>query len=245
MPTSSPDLCQFLPWDSEFFGVRIARVHGDRLTGAMTRATMKWCDEQHIDCLYFLSTTEDAETIRTVEQERFQLVDMRLTLETKLRQDTPMEMPVGIRLYQPSDLEALKTIARYNHIDTRFYYDAHFDRAVCDRLYEVWIEKSCLGDAQAVIVGDRAGAAVAYITCHVEADGTGKIGLVGVGQGYQGEGIGGSLVSGALRWFSGEGITHITVVTQGRNVRAQRLYQRYGFITRSVQLWYHRWFSNP
>jgi len=32
------------------------------------------------------------------------------------------------------------------------------------------------------------------------------------------------------------------VVTQGRNLAAQRLYQRNGFVTASLQLWYHRWF---
>jgi hypothetical protein len=34
----------------------------------------------------------------------------------------------------------------------------------------------------------------------------------------------------------------VNVVTQGRNSKAQRLYERCGFLTRSVQLWYHRWF---
>ena len=32
------------------------------------------------------------------------------------------------------------------------------------------------------------------------------------------------------------------VVTQGRNIAGQRLYQRCGFLTRSVELWYHKWY---
>jgi ribosomal protein S18 acetylase RimI-like enzyme len=44
-----------------------------------------------------------------------------------------------------------------------------------------------------------------------------------------------------VRWFSEEGVEVVSVVTQARNVRAQRLYQRYGFTTRSVKLWFHRW----
>jgi hypothetical protein len=34
-----------------------------------------------------------------------------------------------------------------------------------------------------------------------------------------------------------------TVVTQGRNVVSQRVYQRCAFMTRSAQLWYHCWFK--
>jgi len=30
-------------------------------------------------------------------------------------------------------------------------------------------------------------------------------------------------------------------VTQGSNIAAQRLYQRSGFLPKSVQLWYHFW----
>jgi dTDP-4-amino-4,6-dideoxy-D-galactose acyltransferase len=56
-------------------------------------------------------------------------------------------------------------------------------------------------------------------------------------------GVGRALVVNAIRWFSGQGVDSVSVVTQGRNVRAQRLYQRCGFTTRSVELWFHRWFS--
>jgi len=33
----------------------------------------------------------------------------------------------------------------------------------------------------------------------------------------------------------------VTVVTQGLNVPAQRLYQKSGFLVSSVYLWYHLW----
>jgi hypothetical protein len=33
------------------------------------------------------------------------------------------------------------------------------------------------------------------------------------------------------------------VVTQGHNVAAQRVYQREGFLTKTVSLVYHQWFN--
>ena len=59
----------------------------------------------------------------------------------------------------------------------------------------------------------------------------------------RGQGLGGTLVAGAVSWFAGEGLATVSVVTQARNVTSQRLYQRCGFVTRSVQLYYHKWYS--
>lgn len=48
----------------------------------------------------------------------------------------------------------------------------------------------------------------------------------------------------ALEWFAARDIQSVQVVTQGRTISAQRLYQNCGFMTHSVQLWYHKWASN-
>ena len=47
----------------------------------------------------------------------------------------------------------------------------------------------------------------------------------------------------AARWFEQEDAEKIRVVTQGRNVAAQRLYQKCGFASSSMEIWFHRWFS--
>jgi hypothetical protein len=47
---------------------------------------------------------------------------------------------------------------------------------------------------------------------------------------------------GALRWFTENRLNRVEVVTQARNFTAQRLYQRSGFVTANVQLWFHKWF---
>ena len=38
-------------------------------------------------------------------------------------------------------------------------------------------------------------------------------------------------------------IKKLYVVTQGRNIRAQRLYQKNGFIIKSSGIWYHKWLN--
>jgi dTDP-4-amino-4,6-dideoxy-D-galactose acyltransferase len=84
---------------------------------------------------------------------------------------------------------------------------------------------------------------VGFVTCRLETGQAGVIDLIGVDSQAQGQGIGRRLVNAAVAWFATEGCTHARVTTQGRNIRAQRLYQRSGFVTDVVRLWYHRWFE--
>jgi dTDP-4-amino-4,6-dideoxy-D-galactose acyltransferase len=169
----------------------------------------------------------------------------------------------GVRAAVERDIPALRRIAAASHHDSRFYSDPHFARPRCDELYATWIENSCrAGQATAVLVADLPGyteGPAGYITCQLvdlapppdraprKAEGGshadhGQIGLFAVAPGAQGRGVGGLLIAGARRWFAARGVWRLSVVTQGRNVRAQRIYQRHGLLTRSVELWYHKWF---
>jgi dTDP-4-amino-4,6-dideoxy-D-galactose acyltransferase len=237
--TPSP-VCRFLPWDSEFFGVRIGSVLPHRLDGATVAAIRAFREEERIDCLYFLADLGDGATIRMAEDLGFRMVDVRITLER--RGPGPRTESAGDVLIRPAeerDLPILTSLARENHVDTRFYYDGRFPRERCDALYAAWIENGVRGQADRVLVPEIDGRAAGYITCHRE--GPPRIGLLGVGPAAQGRGIGGRLIRAALAWFAGEGIERVSVVTQGRNVRAQRAYQREGFQTSAVEVWYHGW----
>ncbi len=238
-------LCQYLDWDSAFFGHRIARARVSRLCPETVLSILSWCREQAIDCLYFLAEVDDPVTIRLAEDYGFRLVDIRITLEKQLDDSSaPSIEPFSgvLRSCRPEDVPVLQEIARVSHRDTRFYSDPNFLRSRCDALYELWIARSCQGYADAVFVLEMGNQPVGYITCHRQSSGEGQIGLFGVHPEWRGQGLGKRLIHHALRWFVQEGAWRVTVVTQGRNVAAQRVYQRCGFLTRKVQLWYHRWF---
>jgi ribosomal protein S18 acetylase RimI-like enzyme len=165
-----------------------------------------------------------------------------------------------VRPAAAADLPELRRIARVSHQDSRFYYDPHFDRGRCDELYAIWIEKSCGDPAGVVLVAEvelasrsaaaapagraaavPAGRVAGYVTAASTPGGAGQIGLFAVAAAAQGRGVGGQLITAALAWLAGRGADPVTVVTQGRNVRAQRIYQRFGMLTRSLEIWYHRW----
>lgn len=232
--------CTFLEWDSTFFGSRIARVTEPALTEADAAAVEDWCQQERIDCLYWLIDAGDLPSIRVAEQHRFQLVDIRMTLRLAVPAQIDDSI-ASLHLASAEDLAALQAIARVAHTDSRFFADERFPRQRCEELYAVWLERDMREGA--LWVADADGQPEGYITCRIREDGIGQIGLLGVGAQARGRGIGANLVKQSVRWFREQGMDTVVVVTQGRNARAQRTYQHAGFVTDHVQIWFHRWFS--
>ena len=239
---ANPELCSILDWDGAFFGVTIARVNTNRLDVQTTKLILDWCRDNAVRCLYLLADSNHFETLRLAERNGFYLTDIRMTFEHTL--PTHSEAGPAIRFALPEDTPVLRAMASSAYQDTRFYYDGHFSQELCSRLYVTWIEKSMNGYAQAVLVTGDPGQPTGFVTCHTDdATGAGRIGLVGVGENTRGRGVGQTLIKEALGWFYRQGMKSVQVSTQGRNIGAQRLYQKCNFLTREVKFWYHRWFA--
>jgi dTDP-4-amino-4,6-dideoxy-D-galactose acyltransferase len=233
--------CQVLDWDSAFFGFRIARLRGVHVTEQILCDALEWCDRERIRCLYFLAPGDSPETTNLAGANGFRMADLRFTLARELGGD--VGAVESVRTYRESDLPVLQSIAAVSHRDSRFYNDPGFPDRRCNELYETWIERSCHGYADTVLVAEHYRKTAGYVSCHLQPDGIGAIGLLAVADGSRGVGLGGRLVAGALRFFAEAGCKRVTVVTQGRNCAAQRLYQNCGFRSASMELWYHRWFD--
>jgi GNAT superfamily N-acetyltransferase len=223
---------RFLPWDSDHFETRIGRLD-------------EWDDQwreqaeaQRIDCLYFLVDASNQAIIDAAQASQFRLVDMRVTLSRVAGRPLPALDP-RVRPARSEDSHQLQRIAECSHHDTRFYADPGFARDRVDEMYRIWIRRSC---ARAKVwVWDEGEGASGYAT----AEDSGEIGLVAVSADVRGKGVGAALVTAALISMYDLGIPVATVVTQGRNVAGQRLYQRVGFTSSRVELWYHRWIRCP
>lgn len=239
----SDSLIKYLEWDSDFFGFPIARLQSPHLNPDIISQCEDWCRERNIRCLYYLANADDRESVILAEDHHFRLVDIRLTFQRNFsEQDIFDPGTIPIRSATRPDIESLKAIAKDSYTDTRFYCDANFPRHLCGLLYETWIEKSVLGDAQLVVVSETDLQVSGYVTCHLNTDLVGQIGLVGVTSNARGCGVAGALLQAGLDWYTRQGVKTVKVITQGRNIAAQRLYQRFGFLSQCVQLWYHRWF---
>ncbi len=246
MGSTAPAL--FLPWDSEFFGLRIARIKSDRLDAGDLPPLEEWCADNRIDCLYFLADPDVPGSLIIAEESGFRLVDIRVELRHVTDRYPSLsidETPgYGLRPLLEQDIPALMEIAGRIHGITRFWRDPGFPADRCSELYRRWLERDVTGRADRVLVCEHDGQPVGYVTCILEVDcpGCGTISLLGVHEAHRQKGMGSRLLHGAIEWFASEDIVDISVVTQGTNISSLRVYQEAGFLIDSVMVWFHRWF---
>lgn len=219
-----------LAWDTEFWGVRIGQAYAPDVD--------RWAIENTIGCLCLLVSADDPDQIQDAEIRGFRYTDIRV----KLERATAAANVAGIRDAVDVDIDRLAEIARGAHRITRFYSDPTFPRERCDDLYAGWIRNSCAGWAAAVLVAGPVGAPTGYVTVHF-SDGAASIGLIAVDESCRGCGIGYDLVRAALGRAFDLDAELMTIVTQGRNVSALRVFERAGFRTCQTDVWLHRWYK--
>ncbi len=246
--TNIESLVEQLAWDSNFWGFPIAQVKVNALSESDAQRIETWCVTTGIRCVYWLAEVNHQPSLTLAAQFGYQLVDVRQKYSRSVPIDfSPSHLPIDaqIRKVKSSDVPLLKHVAADSYQATRFYFDPHFDREGCSRFYQTWIERSCDGYADVVLVAEKDDQPVGYISGHIDhgAQKSARIGLVGIAPHMQGQGIGQALVDQFLLWASQQGLSRSTVVTQGRNIGAQRTYQRCGFLSESVHLWHHKWFG--
>jgi dTDP-4-amino-4,6-dideoxy-D-galactose acyltransferase len=228
-----------LPWDSDFFGFPVARLRPCCVDTAVLNKALAWCDENGIRCLYYLAASDDPPSLAAAQAVGMQFVDVRLTLEQSLtNRQTWRPDPAVIRQAVPSDQAGLMALAPFLARVSRFGTDPQFGFEKAVRLYEEWLAK----DTAVTFVAEIKTGIGGCITCN-KAENAGTISLLVTHPDAQGQGLGQALCAAGLNWMVSQGCTAARVVTQGHNIASQRVYQRSGFLTQSVEIWFHKWFD--
>ncbi len=229
-----------LKWDTDFWGFGVLDIRGqlsehatsmsDILINHDSRFAQYTCDAYEVDYA------------RQAEILGFLHGDIRITLQRELTNNDLKFKQRDIHIATKCDIQTLKTIADGMYIDSRYSNDSHFnpDR-VCD-FYKEWVSNSVLGtfdDMCFCIAEDMV--PVGFCTLKHTSYDAASIGLIGIDLDYQGRGLATKLLRGVCCNAFKQGCRVISVATQGRNVTAQRLYQRSGFTTSTVELIYHYW----
>lgn len=229
---------QALAWDSEFWGFPVGRLNATTLRRADWPAIEDSAQALGLRCLYFLADPTDSESVVAAEACGMHYADTRMTFSRKLEATV---FPMSVRPATADDIEVLVPLARVGHKDSRFFFDPGFDDLRCGDLYETWLRRSLDGFADQTLVAVHDGKPVGYMTLHKRQ--TGQVGIIAIDETARGLGLGRALIEAAHATYKEWGLAEASVVTQLRNIAAQRLYQANGYRIAEAGHWFHAWFD--
>lgn len=239
---------KLLEWDSDFFGLNIGYVSCRRLTKNIEAYIKQKSLELNIDMIQYNCNCHDQVSILTAEKNGYSFVDVRVTFELMLQKievkNSELDSIV-FRKGEEKDIKKLRKTAGEIYTLSRYYFDQKFNQEKVREFYEGWLEKGIRGeydDYCFILEVDQQ--AVAFTTVKENDDGTADVGIVGVDKNYSGRSLGTILLEKVITDLQKRNLSALRVVTQGRNYPAQRLYQKSGFITNQMELWYHKWLED-
>ncbi len=220
---------QMMAWDTEFWGVRVGRA--ERLDGLS-----EWAAANTVGLVCLLVDT--VREVQEAEERGFRLMDVRVTLEQSLEN---MGVFVEPQPALPSEHGDIERIAHGAFTLSRFYADPRLDDADCGALYASWARQG-IEAGTALVERSRSGYVRGFVTMALEGRGA-SIELIATGPEDRRKGAGRQLVLQGMRWAQDRGATSISVVTQGRNVGALRVFEGAGFRITGTQFWLHKWYD--
>lgn len=233
-----------LNWDSNFFGINIARLNPTLINENILKLARVFCRRQAIKCLYFRSDSYSYKNVELAEKNKFHFASIRVTyvLEGE-NKPKGAGREYTFRWSKKNDISWLVAVSRNAYADSRYYFDRSFSRKICDKFYIEWIKKIARNSSngEKIFILERNKRPIAYIGA-VTVGREKVIELIAVDLAWRGQGMGKKILSEFILHCRKEGFSRIRVVTQGRNIAAQRLYQSCGFQITNMQIDYHKWF---
>ena len=223
-----------LVWESEFFGLKSARLAPDTTaTGITTQA---------LDDYALVQAKVDASETHTLDALSalgFRLAEGETDICVTV---TPQDNALAAgRLAIPEDIAGVTAIARQAFRLSRFrapWYQPD-DSA---RFYTMWAEKAVLGtfDHLCLWADDGQGNELGFVTLRRLSEDDVRIGLLAVRPECQGQGAGKKLMVAAKKWCAEQGVSRLYVATQTGNLAALNLYLASGGKVTRTAYWLYR-----
>lgn len=233
---------QLLEWDTNFFGMKVARITDPSLSIEKLASTLTELRRNGFTFIYWPANREQNQ--HDIAKLGGLLVDLKTTFMIELSSST-MDDSMSTDIVRPysvsMQLKDLEALAVQSGQFSRFATDSRLPREKFIMLYKTWINRSLRQEiAKEVLVIEEGGHAVGMVTL-TEKEGRGNIGLIAVDASSRGKKYGETLVRAAQKWFVKNGYKIGQVVTQGKNISACNLYIKCGYSVEKVEYYYHFW----
>lgn len=232
----------YLSWDSDFFGKKIGRIAipSDRKLAAIWNEAK----EAGYRCLFLESNFGDRETLQFCLDRGGRLTDIKTVLGVGIE---PPESSAALPGVTAEAGEEVKSRAESIAAEvlaplSRYAVDPGFGLEESRRLYRRWADQALRGDFSRAVFYflSKKNEAAGFITLREKEDGL-FIDLFAVAPDFRGRNIGSRLIGAAKKWSAEQSFTRLRVTTQGYNVKAVRAYEKNGFRTERVRLFFHLW----
>jgi hypothetical protein len=232
------DLIEPLDWDSDFFGISIARANLDGATADTLREMEAQALAQGITCLYGTLEPTDETAAYLIQTFGYRLVEVSINWDRPEIPFAPKPTSSVVRPGTPDDVPALEPAIRAVAAWSRYAADPHFGLDAARRMLQAWVERAANGTE------DRA-----LVVAHDESGLTGMATLGrsevpridGVGVTKPGTGAADALMAAFFEWSDG-GPTEAGW-TAARNVPVNRWLERLEFRANRTRYVFHRWFD--
>lgn len=142
-------------------------------------------------------------------------------------------------LVTESSLDELKLIVSDLYVNSRFR-EPWFTATEKNNFYQMWVENAVLSKFDdCCLVLKSEDSISGFVTIRIR-EGEATIGLIGVAEPFQGQGIGKKLLELVQGYCVAKKATIINVATQASNISAANLYSKAGFAIADISYWFYK-----
>jgi dTDP-4-amino-4,6-dideoxy-D-galactose acyltransferase len=219
-------------WDSDFFGYNVGKINVNN--GINFNIDLLNFKDYTLIYLFSKIKLENLDSI---------LVDEKVVLNLNLiDQNIEKDNNIVSEFKHFSKFPQLLDLAFQSGIYSRFKKDENFINNEFERLYIKWITNSVVDKKSVVVfIYELDGKILGFVTVDKKTDIQASIGLIAVELNSRGQGIGIKLLNQVKRYLVNNGFQKLSLVTQGDNIPALKLYQKAGFYIEESSFTYHIW----
>lgn len=230
-----------LEWDSNFFGIRTAKLDATNLSETGMRSQLESITKCGFELIYVFTPHNHEGLKQQILTAGGKLTDEKVTYFTNVTEMTPIHSGfIRSCLGNKMDTE-LEMLAIESGKYSRFKLDEQIPRKKFEDLYRLWMENSLNASfAEEVFVFEDEGKKLGMVSVDIRQN-EGWIGIIAVNDAYRGKSIGKMLMHAAIGFCKDNKVKILNVQTQMANKVSCTFYEKIGFRVKGVEDVYHIW----
>lgn len=233
---------EILEWDSDYFGFKVAKINKGILSKELEDCFGQ-LKENNVKLAYYFSNLPLTSSVIENKFYEVSLVHKRIPLIKTLSKSTVIHEKISLynKSYPEDELIELAQLAGSY---SRFGVDVHIPKDQFNKLFEIWIINSVKKEmASDVLVYREKDKIIGFATIKME-DGIAHTPLFAVARPFEGKGVSFALMRAIETILLERGCTKVLGGTQEINIKALKVYERYGLVVQKPEYVYHFWRRN-